>query len=89
MMKTADEDERGLVIAFRAPADLIATVDAAAAAEGISRSAIARRALLRDLRRKEVTHDRHIDYHRSPRRTAADRGPSTIRRADDTCTSGD
>ena len=57
MMKTADEDERGLVIAFRAPADLIATVDAAAAAEGISRSAIARRALLRDLRRKEVTHD--------------------------------
>ena len=54
MMKTADEDERGLVIAFRAPADLIATVDAAAAAEGISRSDIARRALLRDLRRKEV-----------------------------------
>jgi hypothetical protein len=37
------------IIAFRAPADLAAAADQAAAAEGISRSDVARRALIRDL----------------------------------------
>ena len=53
MNNTEQRDERGMTIQFRAPAGLIATVDAAAAAEGISRSDIARRALLRDLRRRK------------------------------------
>jgi hypothetical protein len=37
------------IIAFRAPKDLVAAAKAAAASEGISKSDIARRALLRDL----------------------------------------
>jgi hypothetical protein len=37
------------IIAFRAPKDLVAATKAAAASEGISKSDIARRALLRDL----------------------------------------
>jgi hypothetical protein len=37
------------VIAFRAPKDLVAATEAAAVSEGISKSDIARRALLRDL----------------------------------------
>jgi hypothetical protein len=41
------------VIAFRAPPDLHAWADEAAAAEGISRSDIARRALLRDRQRQQ------------------------------------
>jgi hypothetical protein len=45
-----------MVIAFPASADLVANVDTAAAREGISPD-VARRAVLRDLRRKEVTHD--------------------------------
>lgn len=38
------------ILAYRAPPELIAAVDALAAAEGISRSDYARRALMRDLR---------------------------------------
>lgn len=52
-----DEDalgREGSTIAFRAPADLVRDADAAAAAEGISRSDIARRALLRALRTGEA-----------------------------------
>ena len=41
----------GEVIAFRANARLIAEAEALAASEGISRSDVARRALLRDLDR--------------------------------------
>ena len=37
------------IIAFRAPKDLVAATEAAAVFEGISKSDIARRALLRDL----------------------------------------
>jgi hypothetical protein len=44
------EDERGLVVAFRAPAWLAAAAEAQAAAEGITRSDVARRALIRDLK---------------------------------------
>jgi hypothetical protein len=49
--KTPDEqsDERGLVVAFRAPAWLAAAAEAQATAEGITRSDVARRALIRDL----------------------------------------
>jgi hypothetical protein len=42
--------ERGGIIAFRAEAALIASADVAAAAEGISRSDVARRALMQALR---------------------------------------
>ncbi len=53
MNSTLDEqtDQRGGIIAFRAPADLIASAEAKAAAEGISKSDVARRALMRDLLR--------------------------------------
>jgi hypothetical protein len=56
MTKPVDEDaeERGGIVAFRAPADLIARVDEAAAAECISRSDVARRALVRDLDRAGI-----------------------------------
>jgi hypothetical protein len=40
-----------LVIAFRAPAELASAAEEAAAREGLSRSDIARRALIRDLDR--------------------------------------
>jgi hypothetical protein len=39
------------IIGFRAPNDLVAAVEAAARAEGVSRSDVARRALIRDLTR--------------------------------------
>jgi hypothetical protein len=41
------------VIAFRASADLLDRAEALAASEGISRSDVARRALLRDLARSQ------------------------------------
>src|ERR1700736_1747254 len=45
-----DTDETGTItLAFRAPRALAAAADRAAAKEGLSRSAVARRALLRDL----------------------------------------
>ena len=47
--KTKTHHEARL-IAFLAPPELIADADAIAASEGISRSDVARRALLRDLR---------------------------------------
>ena len=52
MAKSADELEaqRGGIIAFRASPEMIADAEAAAAVEGITRSDVARRALLRDLR---------------------------------------
>ena len=40
------------ILAFRCEADLIALAEAAAKAEGISRSDVARRALMRDLQRR-------------------------------------
>jgi len=52
MAKMAEEqaDERGGIVAFRAAPELITGIDVVAAAEGISRSDVARRALIRDLR---------------------------------------
>ena len=52
-MKTDEhDDQRGaVVVAFRVPADLFAIIEAAAVAEGITKSAVARRAVIRDLRR--------------------------------------
>ena len=47
-------DREGGVIAFRAPAALLQAADTAAAAEGISRSDVARRALLVALRPSEA-----------------------------------
>ena len=44
-------DRRGVVIAFQADAELLASADALAAQEGISRSDVARRALKRELNR--------------------------------------
>jgi hypothetical protein len=41
------------IIAFRCPADLRARIEQAAAIEGLSNSAVARRAVLRDLRARE------------------------------------
>jgi hypothetical protein len=59
MAKTAEEhaEERGGIIAFRAGPELITGIDVVAAAEGISRSDVARRAVIRDLRaRREPVH---------------------------------
>ena len=49
--RTMTDRAMGEVIAFRANARLIAEAEALAASEGISRSDVARRALLRDLDR--------------------------------------
>ena len=43
------------IIAFRATPELVANVEAAAAAEGITRSDVARRALIRDLAKSKQT----------------------------------
>ncbi len=45
-------ESRHVVVGFKATADLVARADAAADREGITRSDIARRALIRDLERK-------------------------------------
>ena len=52
-------EEQCAIIAFRAPPELVAAVDSAAALEGVSRSDIARRAVMRDLRRarEESAHE--------------------------------
>ena len=51
-MNTVEQaEERGGIIAYRASAQLIAEIEAAAAAEGITRSDVARRAVMRDLAR--------------------------------------
>jgi metal-responsive CopG/Arc/MetJ family transcriptional regulator len=50
---TESEYQRGAVVAFRAPPQMIERLDNAAAAEGISRSDVARRAVIRDLRQPE------------------------------------
>jgi hypothetical protein len=47
---TEDESESGGVIAFRCPPALVAAAERAAAAEGLTRSDIARRALIYALR---------------------------------------
>ena len=44
-------ERRGGIIAYRASAKLIAEIEAVAAAEGITRSDVARRAVMRDLAR--------------------------------------
>jgi hypothetical protein len=49
-----DADELGsVIVAFRAPKALVAAAERAAAREGISRSDVARRALIRDLAPRE------------------------------------
>ena len=52
-MARAEEIERhsGSIVAFRAPPQMVERMDDAAAAEGISRSDVARRAVIRDLGR--------------------------------------
>jgi hypothetical protein len=45
------------VIAFRADRTLLQALDEAAKAEGLKRSHIARRAALRDLQKKDETHE--------------------------------
>ena len=51
-MSTVEQaEQRGGIIAYRASAELIAEIEAAAAAEGITRSDVARRAVMRDLAR--------------------------------------
>ena len=44
-------EQRSGIVAYRASAKLIAEIEAAAAREGISRSDVARRAVIRDLER--------------------------------------
>ena len=51
MANTSRPDKQCGVIAFGVDAELLAKADAAAAEEGISRSDVARRALLRELQR--------------------------------------
>ena len=51
---TERELERGGVITIRVPAKLMATVEAVAANEGISRCDVARRALIRDCLAQEL-----------------------------------
>jgi hypothetical protein len=48
-MNTEQTEERSGIVAYRASAKLIAEIEAAAAAEGITRSDVARRAVMRDL----------------------------------------
>jgi predicted DNA binding CopG/RHH family protein len=50
MRRTEDEHETGRVIGIRVSADLMRQVEARAADEGLSLSAVARRALIRDLK---------------------------------------
>lgn len=49
MMTDRRAEADSSIIAFRAPKDLVAATEAAAVSEGISKSDVARRALLRDL----------------------------------------
>lgn len=49
------EQEQGATIAFRATPELMANVAAVAAAEGITKSDVARRALMRDLAKSKQT----------------------------------
>lgn len=48
------ETARNTMIGFKAESDLVARADAVARAEGLTRSAVARRALMRDLERHPV-----------------------------------
>jgi hypothetical protein len=48
-MKDRTDEVDSAIVAFRAPRDLLAAIEAAAAAEGISKSDITRRAVMRDL----------------------------------------
>jgi hypothetical protein len=49
-MSTVEQtEERGGIVAYRASAKLIAEIEAQAAREGITRSDVARRAVMRDL----------------------------------------
>ena len=51
--QTREEDDLQAngIIAFQAPRELISRVEEAAASEGLSKSAIARRAVMRDLQK--------------------------------------
>jgi Ribbon-helix-helix protein, copG family len=55
-LRTPDEFNSSVVIAFRANAQLVAALDEAAAREGLSRADVARRATLQALR-KDERHD--------------------------------
>jgi hypothetical protein len=55
MARAEDEAQRaGLIIAFRAPRTLADAAEAAAAREGLTRSDIARRALMKDLAKEKT-----------------------------------
>jgi hypothetical protein len=49
-----EHEQRDGIVAYRASAQLIAEIEAAAAAEGISRSDVARRAVIRDLAKSKT-----------------------------------
>jgi hypothetical protein len=51
-----DNSEEGTSIAFRCPPEMRAGIEAVAADEGLSNSAVVKRAVLRELRRKEESH---------------------------------
>jgi hypothetical protein len=55
MARDENQDRRIAVIAFQCDPELLASVDNAAAREGISRSDIARRAVKRALERDEAS----------------------------------
>jgi hypothetical protein len=48
-----ENSEEGTSIAFRCPPEMRAGIEAVAAEEGLSNSAVARRAVLRDLRARK------------------------------------
>ena len=54
-MPDIESQSRIAIIAFRATPELMANVEAVAAAEGITRSDVARRALIRDLAKHKQT----------------------------------
>ena len=49
-MKDRMDEVDSVIVAFRCSRDLVSAIENAAAAEGISKSDVARRAVLRDLR---------------------------------------
>ena len=53
MSDTVEERRRGTVVGFRADHALVERLLASAAAEGLTRSQVARRALIRDLSRQD------------------------------------
>jgi hypothetical protein len=58
MTKTEQKlaDERGVIPTFRVSPEVMTAVEATAACEGISKSAVARRALMRELAKRNPGH---------------------------------